>query len=280
MYTTLLTNNEHGIFTITINRPEKLNALNGQVIAELEAVMHEVYTNPAIKSVLLTGAGEKSFVAGADISEFIGAGSAGGKTLARRGQDLFFKIENCPKVVIACVNGFALGGGCELAMACHFRIASDNAKMGLPEVSLGVIPGYGGTQRLPQLVGKGKAMEMIMTAGMISAQEAKACALVNEVTTQEELLPTTQKIANKILSKEEYEIFDKKSNKEEFLASRFAAKEAIVKATNKKYLFNDIIITNDENGAPTTNISGVKITISHEKENAIAFAIWEDDEQQ
>jgi enoyl-CoA hydratase len=155
MYTTLLTNNEHGIFTITINRPEKLNALNGQVIAELEAVMHEVYTNPAIKSVLITGAGEKSFVAGADISEFIGAGSAGGKTLARRGQDLFFKIENCPKVVIACVNGFALGGGCELAMACHFRIASDNAKFGQPEVNLGIMPGYGGTQRLVQLIGKG-----------------------------------------------------------------------------------------------------------------------------
>ena len=180
-YTTLLTNNDNGIFTITINRPEKLNALNGQVIAELEAVMHEVYTNPAIKSVLITGAGEKSFVAGADISEFIGAGSAGGKTLARRGQDLFFKIENCPKVVIACVNGFALGGGCELAMACHFRIASENAKFGQPEVNLGIMPGYGGTQRLVQLIGKGRALELMLTGGMIDASAAFASGLVNHV---------------------------------------------------------------------------------------------------
>ena len=198
MYTTLLTNNEHGIFTITINRPEKLNALNGQVIAELEAVMHEVYTNPAIKSVLITGAGEKSFVAGADISEFIGAGSAGGKTLARRGQDLFFKIENCPKVVIACVNGFALGGGCELAMACHFRIASENARMGLPEVGLGVIPGYGGTQRLPQLIGKSKAMEMILTAEMIDATIALHYGLVNHVVPSAELLAKASEIGKKI----------------------------------------------------------------------------------
>ncbi|MFM1971261.1 MAG: hypothetical protein RL731_1083, partial [Bacteroidota bacterium] len=188
MYTTLLTNNENGIFTITINRPEKLNALNGQVIAELEAVMHEVYTNPAIKSVLLTGAGEKSFVAGADISEFIGAGSAGGKTLARRGQDLFFKIENCQKVVIACVNGFALGGGCELAMACHFRIASENAKFGQPEVNLGIMPGYGGTQRLVQLIGKGRALELMLTGGMIDASAAFASGLVNHVVMPDQLL--------------------------------------------------------------------------------------------
>jgi enoyl-CoA hydratase len=189
MYTTLLTNNENGIFTITINRPEKLNALNGQVIAELEAVMHEVYTNPAIKSVLLTGAGEKSFVAGADISEFIGAGSAGGKTLARRGQDLFFKIENCPKVVIACVNGFALGGGCELAMACHFRIASENAKFGQPEVNLGIMPGYGGTQRLVQLIGKGRALELMLTG------------LVNHVVMPDQLLTKAKEIATLIQSK-------------------------------------------------------------------------------
>lgn len=188
MYTTLLTHNDNGIFTITINRPEKLNALNGQVIAELEAVMHEVYTNPAIKSVLITGAGEKSFVAGADISEFIGAGSAGGKTLARRGQDLFFKIENCPKVVIACVNGFALGGGCELAMACHFRIAAENAKFGQPEVNLGLIPGYGGTQRLTQLIGKGRAIELLITGQMINATTALQYGLVNYIVPQEELM--------------------------------------------------------------------------------------------
>jgi enoyl-CoA hydratase len=201
MYTTLLTNNENGIFTITINRPEKLNALNGQVIAELEAVMHEVYTNPAIKSVLLTGAGEKSFVAGADISEFIGAGSAGGKTLARRGQDLFFKIENCPKVVIACVNGFALGGGCELAMACHFRIASENAKFGQPEVNLGIMPGYGGTQRLVQLIGKGRALELMLTGGMIDASAAFASGLVNHVVMPDQLLTKAKEIATLIQSK-------------------------------------------------------------------------------
>jgi enoyl-CoA hydratase len=192
MYTTLLTNNENGIFTITINRPEKLNALNGQVIAELEAVMHEVYTNPAIKSVLL---------AGADISEFIGAGSAGGKTLARRGQDLFFKIENCPKVVIACVNGFALGGGCELAMACHFRIASENAKFGQPEVNLGIMPGYGGTQRLVQLIGKGRALELMLTGGMIDASAAFASGLVNHVVMPDQLLTKAKEIATLIQSK-------------------------------------------------------------------------------
>ena len=188
MYTTLLTNNENGIFTITINRPEKLNALNGQVIAELEAVMHEVYTNPAIKSVLITGAGEKSFVAGADISEFIGAGSAGGKTLARRGQDLFFKIENCPKVVIACVNGFALGGGCELAMSCHLIIASDNAIFGQPEVNLGIMVGYGGSQRLTQKVGKARAMELIITGNNINAEQALNFGLVNYVVPQTDLI--------------------------------------------------------------------------------------------
>ena len=201
MYTTLLTHNDNGIFTITINRPEKLNALNGQVIAELEAVMHEVYTNPAIKSVLLTGAGEKSFVAGADISEFIGAGSAGGKTLARRGQDLFFKIENCPKVVIACVNGFALGGGCELAMACHFRLASENAKFGQPEVNLGIMPGYGGTQRLVQLIGKGRALELMLTGGMIDASAAFASGLVNHVVVPDQLLTKAKEIATLIQSK-------------------------------------------------------------------------------
>ena len=185
---------------LTIDRPEALNALNAPTIQALHEQVVALDANDDVRVVVLTGAGPKSFVAGADIAEFAGYSPEEGKALAQRGHELLFnRIAQARKPYIAAVNGFALGGGLELAMSCHFRTASDNAKMGLPEVSLGVIPGYGGTQRLPQLVGKGKAMEMIMTAGMISAQEAKACALVNEVTTQEELLPTTQKIANKIL---------------------------------------------------------------------------------
>ena len=199
-FNTILVSVEDRLAQITINRPKKLNALNEETISELSLAFEKLEEDQRIKVIVLTGSGEKAFVAGADISEFSNFSEQEGSRLARIGQEkLFNYIENLSKPVIAAINGFALGGGLELAMCCHFRIASDNAKMGLPEVSLGVIPGYGGTQRLPQLVGKGKAMEMIMTAGMISAQEAKACALVNEVTTQEELLPTTQKIANKIL---------------------------------------------------------------------------------
>lgn len=199
-FNTILVSIKDRLAQITINRPKKLNALNEETISELSLAFEMLEEDQHIKVIVLTGSGEKAFVAGADISEFSNFSEQEGSLLARIGQEkLFNYIENLSKPVIAAINGFALGGGLELAMCCHFRIASDNAKMGLPEVSLGVIPGYGGTQRLPQLVGKGKAMEMIMTAGMISAQEAKACALVNEVTTQEELLPTTQKIANKIL---------------------------------------------------------------------------------
>ena len=199
-FNTILVSIKDRLAQITINRPKKLNALNEETISELSLAFEMLEEDQRIKVIVLTGSGEKAFVAGADISEFSNFSKQEGSLLARIGQEkLFNYIENLSKPVIAAINGFALGGGLELAMCCHFRIASDNAKMGLPEVSLGVIPGYGGTQRLPQLVGKGKAMEMIMTAGMISAQEAKACALVNEVTTQEELLPTTQKIANKIL---------------------------------------------------------------------------------
>jgi len=199
-FNTILVSVEDRLAQITINRPKKLNALNEETISELSLAFEKLEEDQRIKVIVLTGSGEKAFVAGADISEFSNFSEQEGSLLARIGQEkLFNYIENLSKPVIAAINGFALGGGLELAMCCHFRIASDNAKMGLPEVSLGVIPGYGGTQRLPQLVGKGKAMEMIMTAGMISAHEAKACALVNEVTTQEELLPTTQKIANKIL---------------------------------------------------------------------------------
>ena len=185
---------------ITINRPKKLNALNKSTIYELHKAFDALESDVNIKAIILTGSGEKAFVAGADISEFAHFTSDEGATLAREGQETLFNfIENLATPVIAAINGFALGGGLELAMACHFRIASENAKMGLPEVSLGVIPGYGGTQRLPQLVGKGKAMEMIMTAGMISADDAKNCGLVNHVTPQEELILLAEKIASKIL---------------------------------------------------------------------------------
>ena len=185
---------------ITINRPKKLNALNKATIYELHKAFDALESDLNIKAIILTGSGEKAFVAGADISEFAHFTADEGATLAREGQEILFNfIENLATPVIAAINGFALGGGLELAMACHFRIASENAKMGLPEVSLGVIPGYGGTQRLPQLVGKGKAMEMIMTAGMISAEDAKNCGLVNHVTTQEELILLAEKIASKIL---------------------------------------------------------------------------------
>jgi enoyl-CoA hydratase len=185
---------------ITIDRPKKLNALNKATIIELSRVFEALEEDTNTKVIILTGSGEKAFVAGADISEFANFSEEEGSRLARAGQKMLFDlIENLSTPVIAAINGFALGGGLELAMSCHFRIASDNAKMGLPEVSLGVIPGYGGTQRLPQLVGKGKAMEMIMTAAMISADEAKDYGLVNYVTKQEELLALAEKIAGKIL---------------------------------------------------------------------------------
>ncbi len=199
-YLNLLLTQENKIATVTINRPEKLNALNKSTIQELHDVISELEQDLDIRVIVLTGSGEKAFVAGADIAEFANFSVSEGGQLAAQGQDLLFNaIENLKKPVIAAINGFALGGGLELAMCCHFRIASDNAKMGLPEVSLGVIPGYGGTQRLPQLVGKGKAMEMIMTAGMITAEDAKNCGLVNHVVPQVELLDFTKSIAEKIM---------------------------------------------------------------------------------
>ncbi len=202
MYQTLLTDLQDGTLVVTINRPDKLNALNKDVIEELGKVLDEVYTNADIKSMILTGAGEKAFVAGADISEFTSLDAAGGAALAKKGQDLVFnKIENSPKPVVAAVNGFALGGGCELAMSCHFRIASENAKFGQPEVNLGLIPGYGGTQRLTQLIGKGKSMELMMTADMIGADEAKALGLVNHIAPLAELLAKTKEILQKIHTK-------------------------------------------------------------------------------
>lgn len=199
---TLLTELQDGILTITINRAEKMNALNKDVITDLGNAMDAALANPEVKSILLTGAGEKAFVAGADISEFTDLDGKGGEALGRRGQELVFsKIENSFKPVVAAVNGFALGGGCELAMSCHFRVASENAKFGQPEVNLGLIPGYGGTQRLTQLIGKGKSMELMLTGDMIGAEEAKALGLVNHVFPLASLLEETRKIIAKINSK-------------------------------------------------------------------------------
>ena len=191
---------ESDIAIVTINRPTKLNALNKATIEELHHAFNILELNHDIKVIILTGHGEKAFVAGADISEFANFSPEQGAQLAAEGQEILFDfIENLKKPVIAAINGFALGGGLELAMACHFRIASDNAKMGLPETSLGVIPGYGGTQRLPQLVGKGRAMEMIMTAAMITANDALRLGLVNHVVPQTALLDFCNNIATKIL---------------------------------------------------------------------------------
>lgn len=199
-YENILSETNNGITTITINRPSKLNALNRETIQELHDAFEIADNSAKTKVIIITGSGEKAFVAGADISEFADFSEEEGAKLAAEGQELLFDfVANLSTPVIAAINGFALGGGLELAMAAHFRIASDTAKMGLPEVSLGVIPGYGGTQRLPQLVGKGRAMEMIMTAGMIDANQALQYGLVNHVTTAEELLEFTEKIAGKIM---------------------------------------------------------------------------------
>ena len=199
-YENILSQTKNGITYITINRPSKLNALNKATIQELHDAFSTADSEKDTKVIIITGSGEKAFVAGADISEFADFNVDQGGKLAANGQELLFDfVENLGTPVIAALNGFALGGGLELAMSCHFRLASDNAKMGLPEVSLGVIPGYGGTQRLPQLVGKGRAMEMVMTAGMIDANTAHNYGLVNHVTSQEELMPLAEKIANKIM---------------------------------------------------------------------------------
>ncbi|GAA4246771.1 enoyl-CoA hydratase-related protein [Winogradskyella damuponensis] len=199
-YKNILSEYSNGITTITINRPKKLNALNKETIQELHDAFKDADADADTKVIIITGSGEKAFVAGADISEFADFSVEEGGKLAAQGQDLLFNfVEKLSTPVIAAVNGFALGGGLELAMACHFRVASSNAKMGLPEVSLGVIPGYGGTQRLPQLVGKGRAMEMVMTAGMIDANQALNYGLVNHVVELEELLPLAEKIAGKIM---------------------------------------------------------------------------------
>ena len=195
----ILIEKQDNIAVVTINRPTKLNALNKATIQELHDGFKALNEDKLVKVIIVIGSGEKAFVAGADISEFADFSVAEGQQLAAEGQKLLFDfVQNLSTPVIAAVNGFALGGGLELAMACHFRIASTNAKMGLPEVTLGVIPGYGGTQRLVQLVGKGRAMELIMTAGMIDAETAKNYGLVNHVVSQEELLEFDKGIAAKI----------------------------------------------------------------------------------
>lgn len=200
MYQTLLTSFEKNILTVTINRPDKLNAINTTVMSELGKVIDEIQSNPDIKSAILTGAGTKAFVAGADISEFNGMQKAGTE-LSKKGQDIFFRFERSAKPVIAAVNGFALGAGCELAMSCHFRIASSNAKFGQPEVNLGLLPGYGGTQRLVQLIGKGRAMEALLSANMIDANTALQYGLVNHVTDQENLISKARGILDIINTK-------------------------------------------------------------------------------
>ena len=201
MYQTLLTSLENGILTITINRPDKLNALNKDVFTDLSSVLDEIESNNEIKSAVITGAGPKAFVAGADISEFGGLNKQQAMSLAKRGQDIFFRIENARKPIIAAVNGFALGGGCELAMACHFRIASDNAKFGQPEVNLGLIPGYGGTQRMVQLIGKGRAIELLISGNMIDAATALQWGLINHVTPADELLNKARAILDVVNAK-------------------------------------------------------------------------------
>ena len=190
-----------GVVTVSISRPEALNALNLKTLSELIVVLQQTYQQPDYRGIVLTGDGDKAFVAGADIKELSALTQDQAFAFAQNGQRLFKLIEDCPKPVIAAVNGFALGGGCELAMACHIRIASVNAKFGQPEVNLGIIPGYGGTQRLTQLVGRGKALELMMTGDMISAEEAKVIGLINHVVPKEELMTFALSMMNRILSR-------------------------------------------------------------------------------
>lgn len=195
------TENKDGILIITIDRPKVLNALNAQTVGEIGEAFAAAKDDEAVKAVILTGAGEKAFVAGADITELAQCNALTGKTTAEKGQRIFFAIERFPKPVIAAVNGFALGGGCELALACHIRIASENAKLGLPEVTLGIIPGYGGTQRMTRLLGKGKALELILTGDRIDASEAERIGLVNKVVPADQLMQTCEELARKIMSR-------------------------------------------------------------------------------
>jgi len=190
---------KEGIATLTINRPDKLNALNDAVIEELSEAVAAIETDDSIRGVIVTGAGPKAFVAGADIAELATQGPLSGKDRSLAGQAVLRRLERCGKPVVAAVNGFALGGGCELAMACHFRLASENAKFGQPEVKLGIGPGYGGTVRLPRLVGKGRALELLLTGDMIDAHEAYRIGLVNRVLAADELIPEAEKLLRRIL---------------------------------------------------------------------------------
>ena len=200
-YKNLLVEIEDGVVTITINREDKLNALNLELIAELKYAVQQLYDSAELKGAIITGKGDKAFAAGADISEFLSMSAEDAKQMSQNGHDTFNLIENAPKPIIAAVNGFALGGGCELAMACHIRLATNNAKFGQPEVNLGIIPGYGGTQRMPQLIGKGKAFELLMTGDMIDAEEAYRLGLVNKVVDSDKLIDEANGILKKIKTK-------------------------------------------------------------------------------
>ena len=195
------TENRDGVLVITIDRPKVLNALNAQTVEEIGQAFDAARDDDGVKAVILTGGGEKAFVAGADINELAKMTPLSGKATASKGQSVFFDIERFPKPVIAAINGYALGGGCELALACHIRIASDKAQIGLPEVTLGIIPGYGGTQRLARLVGKGKALEIICTADRVGAADAEKIGLVNKVVPGEQLMTAAEEMARKMASR-------------------------------------------------------------------------------
>ena len=201
MYSTLIAEPNEGLLIITVNRPEKLNALNATVLEELKHAFNVLRNDPSLKGAIITGAGEKAFVAGADIGGFLKVDKNSGEQLAKAGQEIFSFIETTQKPVVAAVNGYALGGGCELAMSCHFRYASENAMFGQPEINLGIIPGYGGTQRLTKLIGKGRAMELMMKGEMINAQEALRIGLINKLFPQDKLLEETKSTMRIILSK-------------------------------------------------------------------------------
>jgi enoyl-CoA hydratase len=195
-----ITDNE-SIRTITIDRPKVLNALNAATVEELRRAFNDARDDDSVRVIILTGGGEKAFVAGADINELAQMTPITGKQTAERGQRVFLSIERCPKPVIAAINGFALGGGCELALACHIRIASEKAQLGLPEVTLGIIPGYGGTQRMARLLGKGKALELILTGDRISAVDAERAGLVNKVVAPDQLMATAEAMARTIAAR-------------------------------------------------------------------------------
>jgi enoyl-CoA hydratase len=199
-YENIILEKKNAIAYVTINRPKVLNALNMATMEELRGAFHDIKNDKGVRVVIFTGSGEKAFIAGADINELAKNDAVTGKEYTHRGQNVLNLIENLGKPVIACINGFALGGGCEIAMACTMRLASDNAKLGQPEVKLGIIPGYGGSQRLPRLVGKGLAMQMVLAGEMITAQQAHRIGLVNEVVPPAELIPRAEAIAAKIIA--------------------------------------------------------------------------------